>query len=217
MKLLNSSLTDELQDVFKTMKDTVDVILFTTLIDCETCEQTTSFMQEIQELGDKINFIHHDIDDQPDEVKKYTIEHTPAIVLLNPKVGYQGVKFYGIPAGHEINSFISGILEVSGVGEILPKSMIERIDSITQPVNIKVFVTLGCPHCPGAVQKAHKLALTNQWISSEMIESQTFKDLAKSFNVMSVPRIIINDKEDVIGNQPLDTIIEAIEKALATD
>jgi len=101
------------------------------------------FMEELNHTGEKINFIHYDVDESPEEVKLYTIERTPAIVLVNPKKGYQGIKFNGIPAGHEVNSFISGILEVSGVGEIIPKSLLERILNIKEAVHIKVFVTLG--------------------------------------------------------------------------
>jgi len=214
MKLLNESKEKELSQVFDTMHDPINVILFTTKENCDTCEQTQSFMEELNNVGQKINFIHYDIDVDTDMTKKYDIHLTPSVILENPKDGYKGIKFSGIPAGHEVNSLISGILEVSGVNEILPESTLERIKKVDQPVHIKVFVTLSCPHCPGAVQKAHKLALLNENITSEMIESQTFLELARKNKVMSVPRLIINDKEDVMGNQPLDIILDAIEKAL---
>jgi len=47
-----------------------------------------------------------------------------------------------------------------------------------------------------------------------MIESQTFMKLARSKQVMSVPKIIINDSEEVVGNQPFDVFLDAIEKSL---
>ncbi len=143
MKLLNKSLEKELKEVFHTMKDEVNVVLFTTQEDCETCEQTRSFMEELNKTGDKINFIHYDINEHPKAVDKYDIVRTPAIILESKQDGYKGVKFNGIPAGHEVNSFISSVLEVSGVGEILPQSTLKRVDAIKKPVHIQVFVTLG--------------------------------------------------------------------------
>jgi len=36
--------------------------------------------------------------------------------------------------------------------------------------------------------------------------------LARSKKVMSVPKIIINDTEEILGDQPYDAFLEAIEK-----
>ena len=85
--------------------------------------------------------------------------------------------------------------------------------AITEPTNIKVFVTLGCPHCPGAVNKAHLLALMNPNIVGEMVEAQTFSELSNRFNVSSVPHIVINDKHSFVGNQPLESFLDEIQRA----
>lgn len=50
-----------------------------------------------------------------------------------------------------------------------------------------------------------------------MIESQSFIELSKAYKVNSVPKIIINDKTELIGDRPIKAIIKAIEKALQTD
>jgi len=94
----------------------------------------------------------------------------------------------------------------------LPESITERLSKVNKPVNIKVFVTLGCPHCPGAVEKAHYLALLNDNITADMIEAQTFYDLSEEYNVSSVPKIVINDIYEFVGNQPLEVFLEEIEK-----
>jgi alkyl hydroperoxide reductase subunit AhpF len=75
----------------------------------------------------------------------------------------------------------------------------------------KVFVTLGCPHCPGAVLKAHKLAMENPNITAEMIEANTFEDLSRKFQVSGVPKIVFNDGADLLGDQPLDAFLQTIE------
>ncbi len=48
-----------------------------------------------------------------------------------------------------------------------------------------------------------------------MIEAQTFYELSDKFNVSGVPKIVINDEYELIGNQPLEAFMDVIEKAQA--
>ena len=212
MSLLNEQLQGQLRTIFADMKNDMTLAVFTQKDGCETCEDTVSFMKEIEALSDKIHFEALDIDADQERAKAYNVKMVPSIVMLNDKKEYLGIKFNGIPAGHEINSFIPAILEVSGAGEALPESFLNQISAIKDPVNIKVFVTLSCPHCAGAVQKAHKLALESPMIDAEMVEAQTFYALSDQFNVSSVPKIVINDQYEFVGNQPLEVFIEEIAK-----
>lgn len=212
MKLFNEDLQAQLKEVFAEMKEEITLALFTDKNGCDTCVETKSFMEEIAEISERIHLKIYDISDDEAVAKAYNVERVPATVFLNHKEAYEGVKFYGIPAGHEINSFVSAVLEVSGAGEEAPEELLERLGQIKKPVNIKVFTTLGCPHCPGAVQKAHKLALLSPMIEGEMIEAETFGELSDQFNVSSVPKIVINDKYEFVGNQPIEAFLKEIEK-----
>lgn len=212
MSLLNEEVRGQLSDVFNGMENPVTIALFTKKEDCETCGDTKSFMEEVATLSDELTLETYDLDENVEKAKAFNVNKAPAIVLLDSDKNYKGVKFYGIPAGHEINSFVTGIMEVSGVGEELPDELLNQIKGIDKDVDIKVFVTLSCPHCPGAVAKAHKLALLNDRISGEMIEAQTFSELSQKFNVSGVPKIIINDEFELVGNQPLDKFLEEIDK-----
>lgn len=208
-KLLNEDVQNQLKQVFEELKNSVTMVLFTSKEDCESCEQTKTLLSEIAELSDKLTIKEFDL--HSDEAKYYGIEMVPSFVLLDSNDEYKRVKFNGIPAGHEINSFISALVEMSGTESEVPVELLERIQKIDKPVNIKVFVTLSCPHCPGAVQKAHKLAMLNKHVTGEMIEAQTFQELSEKFNVTGVPKIIINDTLELIGNQPIERFLDQIE------
>ncbi len=212
MTLLNDEIREQLSGFFKGMKQDVTMAVFTEKEKCETCKQAEDFMQEIETLSDKIHLEAYDFDTHQDKAKELGVTLLPSIVLLDGEKKHQGVRFNGVPAGHEINSFIKGIMEVSGALDSLPESQQERLKKVTKPVNIKVFVTLSCPHCPGAVEKAHKLALGNPNIDAEMIEAQTFGEVAGKFNVSSVPKVVINDEFEFVGNQSIDTFLDEIEK-----
>lgn len=212
MKYINEEIQKQLEDIFNSMKDEVTVALFTKEQDCETCEDTKEFLGEILSISPKLHLKLMDLNKNTKEATKYNVTMAPSIVLLDKDKNYKRIKFNGVPSGHEINSFISSIMEVSGNSQKLPEEIQSRVDKIEKPVNIKVFVTLACPHCPGAVEKAHKFALENPNIEADMIEAQTFFDLSEKYNVSSVPKIVINDKFEFVGNQPLETFIEEIEK-----
>lgn len=208
-KLLNEDVQNQLKQVFEELKNAVTMVLFTSEEDCESCETTLNLLTEVSELSDKLNLRVYDL--KSDEAKKYDIDLAPSFVLLDHNGEYHRVKFNGIPAGHEINSFISALIEMSGAESEVPAELLERIQKIDKPVNIKVFVTLSCPHCPGAVQKAHKLAMLNKNVTGEMIEAQTFYELSEKFNVTGVPKIIINDSLELVGNQPIERFLDQIE------
>jgi glutaredoxin-like protein len=208
-KLLNEEIQKQLRDVFNELKESVEMVLFIDKEACETCEATQSLLTEVAELSDKLSVNVNTLDS--DLAKTYDITMAPSFVMLNSKGEYKGVKFNGIPAGHEINSFISALMEMSGAESEVPAEILERIQKIDKPVNIKVFVTLSCPHCPGAVQKAHKIAMLNPNVVGEMVEAQTFSELSNKFNVSGVPKIIINDSLELVGNQPIERFLDQIE------
>ena len=212
MQMFNEEIQGQLREIFQEMKGDVTIALFTKEGECPTCEETLAYMQEVTELSDKIHLEQYDIHKDAELAKKYNVQMVPSIVMLDGNKEYKGVKFNGIPAGHEINSFIPAILEVSGKESEMPKELVERIMKIDKPMNIKVFVTLSCPHCAGAVQKAHKLALMNPFIDAEMIEAETFNELSNKHNVSGVPKIVINDEHDLLGNQPIQEFLNTMEK-----
>ncbi|MCT4631790.1 MAG: thioredoxin family protein [Firmicutes bacterium] len=213
MKFLNEDLSKQLIDIFGQMSKSVNLALFTKEGECYTCEETRNLLSEVSMISDKIVLHEYDMVKDADKAQTYGVDKTPSLVILDENMDYRGIKFFGIPAGHEINSFISSILEVSGSGEQLPDDISSRLEAITNPMNIKVFVTLSCPYCPGAVSKAHKLALENTNITSEMIEAQTFNEMSNEYDVSGVPKIVINDKYEFTGNQPIEVFLENLEKA----
>jgi len=211
-KLLNEEVSKQIKEALSVMQKAVKMVLFTKSGGCNTCKETEQLLTEIQALNDKITVEVKDIDIDNEEAKKYQIIDVPTFVMLNDLEEYQGVKFQGIPAGHEINSFISALVFMSGLDLGLDAKVIKRIAQIQKPVDIKVFVTLSCPHCPGAVQTAHTLAMLNSNIQGSMIEAQTFQDLSMKYKVSGVPKIIINDQFELLGNQPIDAFLTEIEK-----
>lgn len=210
-KLFSNEVSTQIKDILNDMKNPITMVLFTDG-DCETCKETNQLLEETASLSDKITLVTKELADAGDELVLYDIKRAPSFVFLDSDNNYRGVKFSGIPAGHEINSFISAILEMSGVEFKFSDDVIKRIKAIDKPTDIKVFITLSCPHCPGAVQTAHRIAMLNNLVKAEMIEAQTFSELSNQYNVSGVPKIIINETLELVGNQPIEAFLDKLGK-----
>lgn len=210
-KLLNEEVSNQVKEFLSQMKDNVTFVLFTKEGQCNTCEETKALLTEVSELNDKISLVEKDLNKDQEEALLYNVTLAPSFIILDKEGVYKGVKFNGIPAGHEINSFLTAILDMSGLNYELDATIIERLKKIDKDVNIKVFVTLSCPHCPGAVSKAHRLAMLNDHINAEMVEAQTFYELSQKYNVSGVPKIVINETHELVGNQPLEAFLNELE------
>ncbi|MEM4377169.1 MAG: thioredoxin family protein [Candidatus Nitrosocaldaceae archaeon] len=150
----------------------------------------------------------YDFVNDSNKAKELKIDKIPAIALIGEKD--YGIRFYGIPSGYEFGSLIDDIIDVSKGESRLSKSSKEKIRAVTSPLHIQVFVTLTCPYCPKAVRLAHQMAIENDNIRSDMIESTEFPQLANRYNVMSVPKTIVNDKIEFEGALPEQYYIQQV-------
>jgi glutaredoxin-like protein len=212
MSLITGDIKDQLITLFKTLKTPVHIVLFTSESNCETCTDTQNLLKDVADLSESIHFESLDLEANSAYATELGIVRTPSFALLNDKKDNLGIVFNGIPAGHEFSSFLTGLLEVGGAGEAIPDKIKARIEAIQKPVHIKVFVTLGCPHCSGAVAKAHRLALENPHIFAEMIECGTFPEEADKYNVSGVPKIVFNETNELMGDQPMESFLTLLEK-----
>ncbi len=211
-KLFNDDVRTQITEILAQTKNPIQLVLFTKEGVCPTCQETQQLLEEVCETNEKLTLSVKSIETDKALADTYGVTMTPSFVILDSKGVYKGVKFNGIPAGHEINSLISALLEMSGLTIHYQEQVLNRINSIEKPINIKVFVTLSCPHCAGAVQNAHRLAMLNPNIEAEMIEAQTFQELSTKHNVSGVPKIVINDQHELVGNQPIEAFLEKIER-----
>ncbi len=211
-KLLNQEISEQVKEFLSAMEKPVKLVAFTKKEKCETCPQTVQLLKEVEELSDKITVVEKDLEKDNEDAKAYKVDLAPSFVILDDNDKYLGVKFNGIPAGHEFNSFLNAIVFMSGYDLGFESKIVEKVKKIDKPVDIKVFITLTCPHCPGAVTTAHRLAMLNDNIEATMIESQTFMELATKYKVSGVPKIVINDKYEILGNQPVEAFLAEIDK-----
>jgi len=211
MSLIKEEQQKQIKDLFKKLEGNVKLVFFTQEMECPFCSQARELIQDVTSLSDgKITLEIYDFVADKDKVEMYKIDKIPAIVIEGQKD--YGIRLFGIPAGYEFTSFMSSIMMVSKGDPGLTDETKEALSKLKEPVHIRVFTTLTCPYCPKAVEMSHKLAMGSDLITAEMIESTEFPTLVQKYNVMSVPRVIINDKVDFEGALPEKEFVENLMK-----
>ena len=198
MSLIPDDKKELLRNDFKEkLVDPVKIVMFTQEIECRFCSDTRRLVQELATLSDKITVEIYDFVADEAKAKEYGIDKIPALAIIGKKD--YGVRIYGIPYGYELQTLIEAIINVSKAKTDLSDNTKNILAEVKSPVHIQVFVTLTCPHCPVAAAVAHKLAVESDMVKADVIESSEFPDLAMKYNVIGVPKIIINEKIEFVG------------------
>ena len=129
--MFTEEIKQQLKEVLSAMQNHVKIRFFTDN-KCPSCADAEEFIETMSSLSDHLSF-----------EKVETEELVPAYELTSEKYPDASIRFNGIPGGHEINSFLQAIVELSGLAGELPEELIERVSKIDKDVYIKVFVTLG--------------------------------------------------------------------------
>jgi glutaredoxin-like protein len=209
LSLLPEDKKELLRNDFKMrLVDPVKIVMFTQEMECRYCNETRRLAEELATASDKITTEVYDFVKDQAKAKELGIERIPALAIIG-KRDY-GVRYYGIPYGYELQTIIEAIINVSKGQTDLSEKTKAVLKDVKTPVNIKVFVTLTCPHCPGAAAIAHKLAIECDLIKADVIESSEFPDVALKYNVIGVPKIVINDKVDFMGEFNEDLFAEHV-------
>jgi glutaredoxin-like protein len=136
------------------------------------------------------------------------VDKVPAFAIAGDKD--YGIRYYGVPAGFEFSTLL-GLVELVGSRDsgLKPESK-SKLSSLTSPVDIKMFVTLTCPVCPGAAVTAARFALESDRVSLSIIDAAEFPQLADLYNVMAVPRTVVNRGHAFEGALPEDRFIDEV-------
>ncbi len=191
----------------------VKIMVFTQEMECQFCRETTQLAYELAALHDKITLEVYEFVKDADKARQYGVDKIPAVAIIGEKD--YGVRFYGFPFGYELQTIIEAIVNVSTGKTDFPDKVKEMIKDVKTPIHIQVLVTLTCPHCPIVASMAHKFAIENDMIRADIIDASEFPHIATKYNLLGVPKTIINEKVEFLGPLPEDLFLEHIILATA--
>ena len=184
--------------------------------ECEYCKQTRELAEEVAGLsGGKVTVEVIDLIADKAKADALGIDKIPAIAVRGSHGQDYGIRFFGIPAGYEFASLLE-TLEMVGKGDsgLSPASR-KKLESLTAPLNLQVFVTPTCPYCPRAVLTAFKLAMESKNVTASMVEATEFPHLANKFQVSGVPHTVIGDSpQPMVGAYPESAAVDMVMAAV---
>ncbi len=165
--------------------------------ECAHCEDTRQLLEELAALSDKLTVTVHEFGQAADEAKKLAVDKVPGIVLRG--AANRPLRFFGIPGGNEFPNFIESVFEASKARVEVGTETVKHLKKLKEDVSIDVYVTPTCPHCPGVVRAAYRLALASAHVQASAIEIGEFPRLAQQLGVRAVPLTVINGRATIAG------------------
>ncbi|MCS7095830.1 MAG: thioredoxin family protein [Nitrososphaerota archaeon] len=196
------------EELTEKLTDQVKIVVFTQEVECPSCAQTRSLIQELASLNPKISFEVHDFMADPAKAKEYGVDKVPAVVIVGRRD--YGLRFYGLPYGYEFKTLIEGLIAASKGVTDLPEDIKRELKALTSPVHIQVFVTLTCPYCPAVAATAYKFAVESNHVKADVVNVSEFPHLGLRYGVMGVPKTVINNKVEFVGAVPEDIFMEYV-------
>ena len=134
-------------------------------------------------------------------------EEAPCVRVCLADGAPTGLAFHGVPGGHEFTSFVLGLYNAAGPGQLLEADVRQAIAAIRHPVHMKVLVSLSCTMCPDLVVAAQRIAALQPQVTAEAYDLAHFPQLKERYQVMSVPCLVVNDDQVAFGKRNIRQLL----------
>jgi alkyl hydroperoxide reductase subunit F len=126
-----------------------------------------------------------------------------------------GVRFAGLPMGHEFTSLVLALLQVSGYPPKVEADVIEQIKNLQGDFNFEVYISLSCHNCPDVVQAINLMAALNPGVRTTMIDGALFQDEVNERQIMAVPCVYLNGEMFGNGRMLIEEILAKMDTGAA--
>lgn len=214
MPLMDDNTREQVREMLSGLTGPVKLLIFSQQFECQMCAETRQICEEVAALSDKISVEVRDFVADEAQAQGLNVDKIPAIAILGADDHDYGIRFYGIPSGYEFMSLLEAIKLVSTGALQLSAETLRALDALEGDLHLQVFVTPTCPYCPRAVILAHQLAFASAKVRADMVEANEFPHLSMKYNVMGVPRTVINEATFIEGAAPESMLLAKVREAL---
>jgi len=200
--MLDDNLKTQLKAYLERLTRPVELVA--SLDDGEASRELQALLQDIKGLSDKVSVIE----------RRDDAERKPSFLITNPGLD-TGVRFAGVPLGHEFTSLVLALLQVGGHPSKEAADLLEQIRNLNGDFNFETYYSLSCHNCPDVVQALNLMAVLNPRIRHTAIDGGVFKDEISAREVMGVPTVFLNGERFGQGRMELAEIVGKLDKGAA--
>lgn len=200
--MLDANLKTQLKAYLERLQKPLELVA--SLDDSKAAGEVKSLLDDLAALSDKITVReNNDLD-----VRK------PSFLITNPGVD-SGVRFAGVPLGHEFTSLVLALLHVGGHPSKESADLLEQVKAIDTPLNFETYYSLSCHNCPDVVQALNLMAALNPNITHTAIDGGLFQQEVTDREVMGVPTVFVNGERFGQGRMELGEIVAKVDTGAA--
>ena len=200
--MLDASLTAQLKAYLEKVTQPIEIVA--SLDEGARSAELAELLEQIAGLSTMISLVHRDDN-----------ERKPSFAVN--RVGTDiGVRFAGIPMGHEFTSLVLALLQVGGHPSKTAQDVIEQVKGLDGSYRFETYFSLSCQNCPDVVQALNLMSVLNPNIQHVAIDGALFQDEVEARQIMSVPTIYLNGEVFDQGRMTLEQILARIDTGAAT-
>jgi alkyl hydroperoxide reductase subunit F len=195
--MLDANLKAQLKSYLERVTQPIELIA--SLDDGAKSQELLGLLQDIDALSDKITLRS---DGQDARKPSFSINRPGADI---------GVRFAGIPMGHEFTSLVLALLQVGGHPSKASEDVIAQIKALDGDYLFETYFSLSCQNCPDVVQALNLMAVLNPKVRHVAIDGALFQDEVERRQIMAVPSLYLNGENFGQGRMGLEEILAKLD------
>jgi alkyl hydroperoxide reductase subunit F len=196
--MLDATLKTQLKTYLEKVVQPIEIVA--SLDDSAKAREMEELLQEIVLLSDKITLVKRD----DAAVRK------PSFSINRPGTDI-GVRFAGVPMGHEFTSLVLALLQVGGHTIKFDEAVIEQIRNLEGDYSFETFISLTCHNCPEVVQALNAMSVINPRIKVTTIDGGVFPQEVEQRQIMAVPMMFLNGEHFGQGRTNVEEILAKLD------
>ena len=195
--MLEANIKSQLQAYMANIKQPIELV--PSLDDSPKASELRALLEDIVGLSDMVTLAAEE-----DNARK------PSFLIR--RTGTEiGVRFAGIPLGHEFTSLVLALLQVGGHPPKVSDDVIEQIKALEGDYQFDTYFSLSCQNCPDVVQALNLMSVVNPRIRNVSIDGALFKDEVEGRKIMAVPSVYLNGELFASGRMDVEQIIAKLD------
>jgi NADH-dependent peroxiredoxin subunit F len=195
--MLDANLSAQLKGYLANIKQPIELVA--SADDGAKSREMLALLDEIAALSPDVTVVRKDDD-----------RRRPSFMIRRTGTDI-GVRFAGVPMGHEFTSLVLALLQVGGHPSKLTQEVIEHVQALDGDYAFESYFSLTCQNCPDVVQALNLMSVLNPRISHVAIEGGAFQDEVDARQIMSVPAIFLNGEPFGQGRMNVEQILAKLD------
>ncbi|KRW81277.1 alkyl hydroperoxide reductase subunit F [Marinobacter sp. P4B1] len=196
--MLDAKIKQQLQAYMEKLQQPIELVA--AYDDSKKSQELKELLEELEPMSSKISL----------RTEESTDVRRPSFAIN--RIGSDiGVRFAGIPMGHEFTSLVLALLQVGGHPSKASQELIEQIQELDGEFEFETYFSLSCQNCPDVVQALNLMSVLNPKVKHTSIDGALFQDEVEQREVMAVPSVYLNGQPWGQGRMTLEEIVAKLD------